>query len=550
MALKKLAITTVMFILIFTIIGCTAQDDPGNAMAEESKEEISTEETVEEEIQGEEKSEEAAEEEVPQEVIAGLGRDPGTQYGYGAHPPLTKVLETLVVRDTQLQFKPELAESWDVSEDGLTWTFNLRKGVKFHDGSDFNAEDVEHNLLRISKSSPDLFGDIEDINIVDDYTIEVKHKEPFAPFLYSVAWAGAAIIAPEAIDSEGKVIEPIGTGPFKRVEWVTGKKMVLEKNQDYWGTEPKLEKITLVNIPDATTRMLALQAGEIDMIIDTGGIIPEHVAMVEMDSDIEVLTIDGAVPHYMTISTTREPFNDADVRKAIMYAIDTKSIIQYAIEGYGKVMTSIIPNSESEWLHPENLYEFNNQEKAIELMEEADWTDTDEDGILDKDGERFVTTFLLSTSLIGRWPYLTIAEIIQDQLSDIGIIVEIKVVEGGLWSETMKNGGADFTLRPYAGESPYSRLYSWLHSEGDQNLAMGMNLDNPEIDMLIEELLSTTDDSAALELFYQIQELAAEEVSVLPIYDEVLINAVRSNVKGYRLHPWFYVNWEEINIEE
>jgi len=548
--LKRFAITLFIAMLIISLSGCAGTEaDTIGSIEEDIIEDAAPAEGGEEEITEEAAGQSPAEEAAAQEIIAGLGRDPGTQYGYGAHPPLTKVLETLVIRDALLQFKPELAETWDVSDDGLTWTFNLRKGVKFHDGSDFNAEDVKHNLLRVSASSPDLFGIMEEINIIDDYTIEVKHAEPFASFLYSVAWAGAAIIAPEAIDSEGKVTEPIGTGPYKRTEWVTGEKMVLKKNGDYWGTEPMLDTITLVNIPDATTRMLALQAGEIDMVIDTGGIIPEHVAMVEADPDIEVLTIDGAVPHYMTISTAREPFDDVNVRKAIMYAIDTESIVQYALEGYGKKMTSIIPNSESEWLHPENLYEFNNPDKALELLETAGWTDTDEDGILDKDGERFVATFLLSTSLIGRWPYLTIAEIIQDQLSDIGIILEIKVVEGGLWSETMRGGGADFTLRPFAGISPHSRLYSWVHSGGDQNLAMGMNLDNPEIDMLIEELLSTTDDAAAKELFYQIQELAAEEVSVLPIYDEVLINAVRSNVKGYRLHPWFYVNWEEIHIE-
>jgi peptide/nickel transport system substrate-binding protein len=548
--LKRLAISLLTAMIIISLSGCAGTEAVnGGSVEEDIIEDAAPAEGGEEEITEEAEEQIPAEETADQEIIAGLGRDPGIQYGYGAHPPLTKVLETLVVRDAQLQFKPELAETWDVSDDGLTWTFNLRKGVKFHDGSDFNAEDVEHNLLRVSASSPDLFGIMEEINIIDDYTIEVRHKEPFASFLYSVAWPGAAIISPDAIDAEGKVTEPVGTGPYKRTEWVTGEKMVLEKNEDYWGAEPILDKITLMNIPDATTRMLALEAGEIDMIIDTGGIIPEHAAMIEADPDIEVLTIDGAVPHYMPISTVREPFSDVRVRKAIMYAIDTESIVQYALEGYGKVMTSIIPDSESEWLHPDELYGFDQPEKAIELLGEAGWTDTDQDGILDKNGERFVATFLLSTSLIGRWPYLTIAEIIQDQLGDIGIIVEIKVVEGGLWNEILVEKGADFTLRPYAGISPQSRLYSWLHSEGDQNIATGIYFDDPDMDSAIELLLRTTDEDAARELFYEIQEMAAEEVSVIPVYDEVLINAVRSNVKGYRPHPWFYVNWEEIYIE-
>ena len=111
-------------------------------------------------------------------IIAGLGRDAGTQYGYGAHPPLTRVLETLVTRDVELSYVPELAKSWNVSNDGLIWTFELREGVKFHDGTDFNAEVVKQNLIRVSASSPDLFGEIESINVIDDYNREGLLVEP------------------------------------------------------------------------------------------------------------------------------------------------------------------------------------------------------------------------------------------------------------------------------------------------------------------------------------------------------------------------------------
>ncbi len=486
--------------------------------------------------------------EAAQEVIAGLGRDPGVQYGYGAHPPLTRVLETLIGRDVQLSYKPELAKSWDVSDDGLEWTINLQEGVKFHDGSDFNADAAKHNLLRVYGDSPDLFGEIESIDIVDEYTLKVSHSQPFAPFLYSLAWPGAAMISPDAIAEDGSVIEPIGTGPYKRTDWVPGEEMVLEKNENYWGGEPVLEKIVLKNIPDATTRMLALEAGEIDMVIDTGGVLPEHVAILENKPGIDLLSIDGAVPHYMTLNTAKPPFDDVRVRRAIIHAIDTESIIQYALEGYGRVMTSITPHSESKWLHPDSLYDFDNQAQALQLLQDAGWSDENEDGYLEKDGEKFKITFLLNTGLIGRWPYMTIAEIIQQQLGQIGIIVEIKVVEGGLWNTSLREGEADLSIRPWAGISPQTRLQSWLHSEGDQNLAMGINLNNQTIDSLIEQALAATDEAEAMELLYEVQEIAAEEASIIPIYDEVLINAVRDSIKGYQLHPWFHVNWEEIYI--
>lgn len=537
-------ISLVVCILMLSIIlsGCIGQEE--KAGIKSSQEEVEQEEVKEESLQEVEQEIE----EVSQEVIAGLGRDAGTMYGYGAHPPLTRVLETLIFKDADLNCIPGLAKSWEVSDDGITWTIYLREGVKFHDGSIFDAEAVKHNLERVSKRWPDLFGSIKSIDVVDKYTIRVEHNEPFAPFIYSLAWPGAAIISPNAIDEEGKVTEPIGTGPFKRVEWVADDKIVLERNEDWWGGIPKLDKITLKFIPDPNTRMIALEAGEIDMIIDTGGVLPEQVAMLKTHPEIEVLTIDGAVPHYMSLNTNKAPFDDVKVRKAVMYAIDPESIIKYALEGYGKLMTSITPHSEAEWLHADTLFKFNNPDKAKELLEEAGWMDTDDNGILDKNGQEFKITFLLATGLIGRWPYMSIAEIVQEQLRKIGIIVEIKVVETGLWRKSLKAGEADMSIRPWAGISPQTRLQAWLHSEGEQNLAMGIFYKNPHIDELIEQAMRTTDNAEAQELLFEVQEIAAEEVPVIPIYDEVLINAVRENIKGYKLHPWFFVNWEDIYV--
>ncbi len=538
---KFAAAATIVLFLTMLLAGCAGAGDEAIGLPAETEQDLAP-------AQEEAQAAVQEEEEVIQEVIAGLGRDPGVQYGYGAHPPLTRVLETLVSRDTALNYKPALAKSWEVTDDGLTWTLMLQEGVTFHNGSAFDAQAVEHNLIRVSESSPGQFGEIDSIQVIDPYTIEINHSEPFAPFLYALAWPGAAMIAPEAIDDAGNVTEPIGTGPYVRTEWVTGETMVLEKNEHYWGTAPVLEKIVLKNIPDATTRMLALDAEEIDLIIDTGGILPEHVAMIENKPHINLLTMDGAVPHYMTLNTTKEPLNDGRVRQAIMYAIDPESIIDYALEGYGKVMTSITPHSEADWLHPDNLYAFNNQEEALQLLEQAGWSDTNQDGDLDKDGQRFIITFLLSTALVGRWPYMTIAEIIQQQLGQLGIIVEIKIVEGGLWSTSLREGEADLSIRPWAGISPQTRLQAWLHSEGEQNLAMGIGLNNQEIDRLIDQALATTDESAAKQLLYEVQEIAAQEVSIIPIYDEVLINAVNHKVEGYQLHPWFHVNWEDISV--
>ncbi len=485
---------------------------------------------------------------VPQVVVAGLGRDPGEMYGYGAHPPLTRVLETLIFQDGLKGLLPALATGWEISADNLTWTLFLREGVSFHDGTPFDAVAVVQNLERIAAMSPGRLGALERVEAAGTYEVRVTHKEPFASFLYALAWPGSAMISPAAVDETGKVLEPVGTGPFKRESWEPGEKMTLVRNDLYWGGVPRLERIELKFIPDPTTRMMALEAGEIDMIIDTGGVLPEQVATLKLHPQIEVLTVAGAVPHYLSLNTRKWPLDDVRVRRAIVRALDLESIVRYALEDYGKVMTSMVPYSEQEWLHPEVLFPFNRPREALALLQEAGWQ-RGADGILQKDGRKLELKFLLSTALVGRFPYQPIAEIVQAQLGELGINVEIEIQEAGLWRETLQKGEAHFSARPWSAICPQSRLHAWLHSAGEQNLAMGIFYHNPTMDRLTEQLLRTTNLEEAVKISYQIQELAAEEVPLIPLYDEVLINAVRKKIKGYKIDPKFNVNWEDIYVD-
>lgn len=522
--LKSLAYFLLVVILVTALSGCTQQQEEDPQPEDDSA--------------------------VVQEIIAGLGRDPGEMYGYGAHPPLTRVLEPLLEKDLELGLKPALAENWEVSDDELTWSLQLREGVEFHDGTSFDAEAVVHNLHRIDEMSPGQLGPVENIEAEGQLEVQVTHSEPFAPFPYALSWPGAAMISPGAVDDDGNVEEPVGTGPYKRENWVPDEEMVLVKNENYWGGAPTLEKITLDFIPDPTTRIMALEKGEIDMIIDTGGVLPEQVPTLEMHDQVEVLSVEGAVPHYMSLNTQKPPLDEPEVREALVRALDPESIVEHALEGYGRVMTSVIPYSEEEWMHSDGLYSFNEPSRAREFLEEAGWEDKSGDGILQKDGQECRVEILLSSALVGRWPYQTMAEVMQAQLQDVGIDSSIEVVETGLWQEKLREGEVHISMRPWAGVSPQSRLLDWLHSEGENTRNMGTFYNSQEMDSLTEELMRTTDEEEARELALQIQELAAEDVPIIPLYDEVLINAVRDHVKGYTLHPWFTVNWEDIYVEK
>ncbi len=486
--------------------------------------------------------------EVRQKVVAGLGRDPGAGK-LKAHSLLTGIYEQLLRVDTELRPVPHLAESWEVCPEGKIWTFYLREGVEFHDGTPMDASAVKLSTEMFTATRPGMLVGFSSVEVVDEHTVRFHFDETFvlvSQLLFMPVVSPAAI---EVNDNEWTVSEPVGTGPFKFLEHSPDEKMILVRNDDYWGGKPKLERVTLKVIPDPTTRIMALEAGEIDMIIDTGSIMPEHVPILSAKPGIEILTGPGIVSHGLIFNTHKPPFDDLRVRQAVMYAIDPDSIVEFALEGYGRLMTSVLPPSFTDWVYPDPLFSFNDQGKARELLRDAGWKDTDGDGIFDRDREDFKTTLLISSRAAGRWPYDTMAEIIQAQLRDVGILVEIELVDGGLWNERQEMGKVEVSIYGWATITPQDFLQEMLHSEGTHTLGIDPAIySNPVLDELTDELMRTVDDNEAKRLAIEIQKIAAEDVPVVPIYEDVMINAVRDNIKGYELHPWFIVNWEDIYV--
>ncbi|MCL0060875.1 ABC transporter substrate-binding protein, partial [Dehalococcoidia bacterium] len=479
---------------------------------------------------------------VPQEIVAGLGRDAGTGR-LKAHSLLTGIYEQLVRVDPEMRPLPHLAESWEVCPEGKIWTFYLREGVKFHDGTPMDASAVKQSIEMFDATRPGFLAGLISIVVVDDHTIELHFNDTFA-LLHNIALM--PIVSPaviEVVDDEYSVSSPVGTGPLVFLEHHPGEKMILIRNDNYWGGIPTLERVTLMYIPDAATRAMALEAGEIDMIIDTGGILPEQAPLLDAHPEIEILTGPDIITHYLTFNNAIPPFDDRRVRKAVQYAIDQESIVRYAVGlDFGHPSTSVVYHGLAGWIHPDDLHQFNNPAKAQELLQEAGWIDTDGDGVLDRDGENFKVTLILNQGFIGRWPYMAIAEIVQAQLREVGIVVEIMVVERGVWRDTLERGEAEMSIWCPWFFSPRLVMHSWFHSEGRENLATGVFFNNARADELIELAKRSVSDKEAQVYILELQELIAEELPVIPIYDGVMINAVRYNIKGYELHPWFIIN--------
>lgn len=353
------------------------------------------------------------------------------------------------------------------------------------------------------------------------------------------------MISPDAVDGDRNVLEPIGTGPYKVVEYSPDDKLVLARNEDWWGGMPKLEGMTLRCIPDANSRAMSLETGEIDLIIDTGGVLPEYAETLDADPEIEVLTRLIATSHFLILNGCKTPFNDTRARQAVQYAIDQETIVDTILEGYGLPGKGAITPALAEWVNIEIDAKYGTNE-AEQLLSDAGWSDTDGDGILDKEGQPFEVRLLLHSGMIGRWLYEAIAEVIQSELNDVSIKADIQVLAGGAWSTALKDGEYEMAMTPYTPSGPHIMLYDWFNSEGDMNLMRGMCYNNSRVDELTELGKVTMDQDERNEIYVEVQGIVAEEVPMFPIYYEEMINAQRNNVRGFEPHPWFWINWEDI----
>lgn len=483
-----------------------------------------------------------------QDIVAGLGRDAGGVYGHAHHlQPLTRIFETLISYGYDNEIIPQLAEAWEVSDDGLVWTFHLRQGVRFHDGTAFDAQAARFALEMHNRKHPGHCGDLVAIKAIDHYRLQITHAEPFAPLLYELGWFLFSMAAPSAFDAEGNIIEAIGTGPFKAQHWVPDEELVLVRNDDYWGKRPRLEKITLKKIPDPATRIMALQAGEIDMIIDSGGVLPDDMEMLAHDPEIRVLQTPQCMSHYLILNCRIPPFNDPDARRAMHNAIDRQAIVEDLL-GVGKVATSILPTCVVEWHHPSCMTPYD-PDRAGALMRAAGFGDNNGDGFLDKGGNELHLTILLTTQQVAMGPNRILAEHIQDKLRAIGIRSEISVLEKGAYYAAVNRGeNHHILLGAYPFLGPHNVLYRSFHSKGDWNLR-GNFYCNRRMDDLLELGKRTMDKPARKTLYDEVQQLACRDAVIMPLFEAVLINAVRSDIRGYKLHPWFVVNWEDIYVD-
>lgn len=457
------------------------------------------------------------------------------------------IYETLLEYDHNLELQPKLATEYSSSEDGLTWTFQLREGVKFHDGTDFNADAVVFNFERwMDPENPYHEGDfpyypflyggfkgdenhlIKSVTATGEHELEIVLKRKTAPFLSYLAISMFGIASPAAIEQYGTGIgeNPVGTGPFKFEEWNRNNTITLSKNEDYWmDGKPYLDQVIYQVIPENSARLNALQTGEIDIV---DGMNASDTTIVEDTEGIELLKRPSFNIGYMAFNMEKEPFNDPLVRKAINMAIDKEEIVDAFYNGLADPATSPLPPSL--WSHDESLEKYDyNVEEAKKLLAEAGY----EDGF---------TTELHTMS--NPRPYLPepmkIAEAIQSDLAEIGITAEIVSSEWATYLEDTKNGKHSMAMYGWTGvmADPDNFLYPNLSKTNAEVPAQNIAFyKSDEFTSLITEARETIDQDKRTELYQQAQQLFQEDSPWVMLAYTTPPLAQSDYVEDYNPHP-------------
>ncbi len=383
--------------------------------------------------------------------------------------------------------RPALAHSWDISDDGTVYTFHLREGVKFHDGTDLDAGDVKFSLDRArdensTNAQKALFAGITDVEVVDTLTVSVSLANPNGLFTTNMAWGDAIVLAPESFESAAT--SPVGTGPFRFVRWVKGDRVEIERNPDYWGEPVALEKAVFKFISDPTAAFSAMMAGDIDAFPN----FPAPETLGQLDADPRFSVIVGSTEGETILSTNNKsgPLADVRVRKAIAHAIDRQSIIDGAMFGFGTPIGShFAPH------HPDYVDLTGNSEHDPELSRQL---------LADAGhGEGLELRLMLPPPAYARRG----GEIIAAQLRDVGIDTEISNLEWAQWlDQVFRNKDYDLTIVSHTEPNDiniYARPEYYFQ------------YDNQEFQDIISELAITADAAARRELAQKAQMMIAED---------------------------------------
>ncbi len=443
--------------------------------------------------------------------------------------------QVLRVAKNGQEVEPCLAESYELSDDLITYTFKLRPDVVFHDGTPLKASDVKYCLDRVSFDEESgwlsLFTAVESTEAPDDNTFILHVKEPWAPMLANMALFAASIYPEAAHKEQGPALfeNPIGTGPFVFDAWQKGAAITLKKNPNYWMEgQPYLDEVTFSVVADANTRVIQLQSGDMDIASDAPF---SQIDSLDADENIDVLVAPVGRVDYVAINHTRPPFDDVKVRQALNYAVDKEAIIQAVLYGKAQVAQSALPRMRF-WNEEIEPYPYD-PEMAKQLLSES------------SAAGGFSTTLGVTA---GEPVDAAVATILKDQLAAIGVEVEIYEQEGAtLYVDTFQGMDYDLVIQYHTTDTvDASQITRYaMASRADGTGALWTGYINPRIDELAKQALAEQNPDKRQEMYYEIQKLGFDDAFILYLYFPDSRTAIRSGINDFQILPTAnYRMWE------
>ena len=541
---KSILIFILCISLVFTLLtGCTGQDEQDNGGKETISDGTDSEKPVTEFKEGvivTGKALEVTEDAntVYQETITiapslvFTSMDVQNEPGGTAKGVFMLVFNTLVEYDTMKdEYIPGLAESWQQISDTV-WELKLREGVKFHDGSEFTAKDVKFTIERGKEmgASKSRFASISEVEIVDEHTVNLILNSPDNDIIYKLCEPNTVIISANAFETlDENEANQVGTGPYMYNEWVQGDYLSLVRFDDYWDGATKTKEIVIRAIPEASSRLIALQTGEIDMCVDPPVIDLHYVAS---DKNLVLWQIPSSNIRHISVNMEVEPFDNKLVRQAVMHAMDREALLALVYEGnatphYG-VMHPI-----SEFYIEADTPEYN-PEKAKSLLAEAGYPNG------------FKTTIYSSAGTVQK----AVANVMQAQLAEVGIEVEIQSLETATFNAGVAHGGTfPLAVDGWGGHTigPDNALRTYFHSNGSSNRS---NIHDEYVDKLIDEAIAEKDYEKRKSLYAELQQYLIDNSNWIPLAIEQINVGMNVNVQGFELPHGLFHHWRNLYIVE
>jgi len=493
--------------------------------------------------------------EIQQRIIYGLtlepsGIDPHINASSELGIPLRQVYDTLIYRDPLTKdFTTGLATKWEISDDGLAYTFSLREGVQFHDGTSFNAQAVATNLDHIT--NPDtasqkaifMLGPYSGYEILDNYTIRILLSEPYSPLLDSLSQVYLGIASPKALSEYSTSryqFHQIGTGPFTFAEYIPGDRIVLKRNPDYWGGPPfyhslsdqSINEIEFRFFTDTSTRSIALISGGAQFM---GELPPLDAKSLVTNSAVQLIqvTIPGQ-PLQFLINTKRFPTDKREIRQALLYGTNRTAIVDAVYQRFSPVAWGPLSASTLYYSRAINGFYAHNTAQAQSLLASAGFIDNNNDGVVDLGG-----VDLEISLLVPPWGFIPeVAQLIQDQWRSIGVRAVLQTVPTfNALTEKVKSGEYNLVAFYTFGVDP-SILNSFFTTTGSNNWT---GFSSAELDNILNNAVRQNDPNIRADLYTQAQRIIMDEALVLPIRDYVNLNAVQSGIRdvAYDAYGWF-----------